>query len=162
MFRPSINLAVVAATLISMATVCQAQDHFRLERPGGEAKTKSGLSALGDSLSSGFKKGMSSLAKPFEPLNAKNEPADPTRLATKARPSADLYLAVARDQEQKKLFHEAEQQYQKALKASPDHLEGMLGYGRFLNDRGRVKEAVELYHRAIKTHPDDSRPLNHL
>ncbi len=157
MFRPSINWVVLTAAWISMATIADAQSQDLLKRGAEGPKSRSGLAAMGDSLSSGFKKAL----KPFEALTTA-DPADPTRLATPAKPSAELHIAVARNHEDRGRFREAEIQYRKALRTAPNYLDGMLGYGQFLDRRGRLKEAIGLYHRAIKAHPGNARPLNHL
>jgi len=160
--RPSINLAIVAAAWIAIATLCQILEANPLDRPPIGSPPRSGLAAVGDTISSGFKKGLDTLSKPFESLTPEPETADPTRLSSKAKPSAELYAAFARDREEKGLLLEAEQQYKKALELSPDHLASMLGYGRLLDRQGRTPEAVKWYDRAAKAHPKDPRPLNHL
>ncbi|HLA83786.1 MAG TPA: tetratricopeptide repeat protein, partial [Thermoguttaceae bacterium] len=162
MFKSSINLAVVAAALISMAAVCRAAEQDLLERAAHGPQQKSGLAAMGDSFSSGVKKGWGALAKPFESLAPKSNSADPTRIETPVDPSADLYAAVARRDEDQGRFREAEEQYRKSLKASSTHLASLLGYGRLLDRQGRHAEAMEQYHRAVKAYPRDARPLNYL
>jgi len=162
--KPSINLVLVTAALISMASARLTLGQSLLERPPvGSKPAKSGLAGVGQSFSSGVKKGWNSLTAPFksssdDPIEA----ADPTRLSAEARPSAELYMAVARNREEQGHPREAEQQYRKALEISPNHLGAMLSYGRFLDRQGRTTEAVEWYQRAVKAHPRDARPLNHL
>ncbi|NLE36760.1 MAG: tetratricopeptide repeat protein [Pirellulaceae bacterium] len=161
MQKPFIGLTLVAAWMLN-AAFCPAQSPKFQDRTAGPAAKPSGLSAMGDSLSSGFKKGLDALGKPFEPLGAKDAPPDPTSLNSQSKPSADLYLAVGRSQEEKGLTGQAEENYRKALDASPNHLGAALAYGRLLGRRGRLDEAVEVYQKAIKSHPQDSRPYNDL
>jgi tetratricopeptide (TPR) repeat protein len=113
-------------------------------------------------VSSGVKKGLNSLSKSFDSLNTSRPASDPIRLSTKAKPSAELYLAIARNQEQKGLAGRAEENYKKALKVSPHHLESLLHYGRFLSRQQRVGEAIEVYQQAINAHPNDAKAYNHL
>ena len=162
MYKLFVNLVVVTAGLISMASVCQAREQHLMVDLTGKPEKKSTWDTISDSVSSGFKKGWSSISKPFESTNAEPEVNDPTRISTPADPSADLHVAVARNLESKNLFGEAEKQFKEALKKSPTHIKAMLAYGRFLDRRGRFAEAVQCYHKAIKAHPKDTRPLNHL
>lgn len=159
MGKPTINLILIAAAWISMVASASAAPP---ERPPTVTKPKSGLAAVGGTISSGLKTGFEAISKPFESSSNNSEFDDPTRLSTKAKPSAGLYAAVARREEEKGRLDEAERQYKKALEISPKHLGSMLGYGRLLDRQGRAEEALQWYHRAIKEHPADPTPLNHL
>jgi tetratricopeptide (TPR) repeat protein len=162
--RRILNLAIAIA-LILAAALCHAQSPNQnlMEKMAGGEKPRSGFTAMGESISSGFKKGFQAVSKPFQGATADaDDRSDPTRLGNKAKPGAELYTAVAASLERRGMFQEAERQYQKGLAASPNHLDTMLAYGQFLDRRSRLKEATEMYQRAIKAHPDDPRPYNHL
>ncbi len=85
---------------------------------------------------------------------------DPVSLATKPNPSPDLYVAVARLEEQAGKVSEAEQNYQKALKLDAQHLGALVGYARLKDRQGQMEEATQLYQQAAKSHPNNASLFN--
>lgn len=162
MSKPLVYLSVAAAILLALTASCPAQQPGVAVGPMAEAKPKSTWTTVTDSVSSTFKKGVSAISKPFESSTPKIDPSDPTSLSAKADPSAELYVAIARTREESGDSRGAEEHFKKAIDVSPQHLGAALGYGRFLDRRGRIEEALRCYHRAIKEHPRDATPLNHL
>lgn len=120
-----------------------------------------------ESISSGFKKGVDKVtgtfsSKPSTPVP--NREDDAVSLKTKGKPGPDLYVALARVYEQRGKTVEAEQQYQLALndKEKPDDLAALLGYAQLQESVGKPNEAIQLYQRAAKAHPQESSVYNNL
>lgn len=88
--------------------------------------------------------------------------SDPISLATKAKPSPELYVATARLSEQSGKTAEAEGLYQKALKADSRHAEALVGYARLKDRQGRMDDATRLYRRAAQAHPNNASVHNDL
>jgi Tfp pilus assembly protein PilF len=59
-------------------------------------------------------------------------------------------------------FPEAEQQYEKALKASPNDLNALVGLARLHDRQGQSVKAVQFYERAVKSHGKDALVYNDL
>lgn len=78
---------------------------------------------------------------------------DPVSVFTTAKPGVELYVAVARLYEESGRLAEAEQQYKKGLKESPDDLRPLLGYARLKDRLGQTEESLNLYRKAVKAHP---------
>jgi Tfp pilus assembly protein PilF len=91
------------------------------------------------------------------------EAGDPLALTNKPpKPGPDLYLATARVYEKSGNSAAATDQYERLLKESPDHLDGLLGYARLRDREGRMEEATQLYQRAAKRHPNNATAHNDL
>ncbi len=86
--------------------------------------------------------------------------ADAISLSRPAKPSPQLYEALARLAEQRGRFDEAEQYYQQALHIAPTHLESLLGYARLKDRLGEVEAAAALYRRALAAHPREPAVYN--
>jgi Tfp pilus assembly protein PilF len=100
-------------------------------------------------------------AKPASP--AKLEPvADAISLSTKAKPSAGLYVAMARLAEQSGKLAEAEDNYQRALNLDPQNVDVLVGYARLKDRQGQLAEATGLYGRAVKAEPKNASVYNDL
>lgn len=152
---------VVAATVLTPA-MAVAQGYARpVAGTAGQPK-KSGLSAMADSIGSGIKRGVNKVSKSLHPTNEPIESSDPTRLSSNATPGPELYVAVAKAEEQRKRYDEAEAQYAKALSICPDHLPSMLAYAQFLDRRDRVNEAIQEYEQAVRVHPREAVAWNSL
>ena len=87
---------------------------------------------------------------------------DPVSVFTTAKPGVELYVAVARLYEESGRLAEAEQQYKKGLKESPDDLRALLGYARLKDRLGQTEESLNLYRKAVKAHPDEPSVYNNL
>lgn len=87
---------------------------------------------------------------------------DPIALGTKARPSPQLYVAMARLSENANEMASAEEYYEKALKLDAKYLDALLGLGRLKDREGKWDEALAYYQKAVKFHPKDATAWNHL
>ena len=90
--------------------------------------------------------GVKKIGQAFDPKPAKTnstEEDDSISLKAKAKPSADLYVAVGRVYQEAGNLPDAEQQYQAALKLSHnEHLGALLAYARLKEDLGQKNEAL--------------------
>ncbi|MBN2024476.1 MAG: tetratricopeptide repeat protein [Pirellulales bacterium] len=143
--------------LVAGAAWARGQEFQRLERVDTPPK-KSGFSAWLDSVGSGVKK-VATAAVPATPV--KGAP-DATSLGSKARPGAELYLAVARSYEEAGRPQESEAQFERLFRAWPNHLEGMLAQAQFLDRQNRMSEAIAVYQRAARVHPKEPAVPNAL
>jgi len=89
-------------------------------------------------------------------------PPDAVSLATKAKPSPNLYVAAARLSEQSGKTAEAEGLYEKALRLDSRHAGALVGYARLKDRQGQKAEATRLYQRAAKAHPKNASIFNDL
>jgi tetratricopeptide (TPR) repeat protein len=149
-----IRLATLAVWLLSYGSLtswCSAQDPFS----GPSQKPSFGQSV---------KQTFSKMGEPFSSKSRVNTVPenDATSLSTKSKPSAELYIAIAKLHEEANKPAEAEEQYQRARKENPTHLGAMLSYAHFLENQNRYEEAIDLYQLAIKTHPKDASAYNNL
>jgi Tfp pilus assembly protein PilF len=135
----------------SLSPRCAAQSNY------GSNPSKPSFT---DSIKNSFNK-MGEAISPKQKTNALPSD-DPTLLNTKNKPSAELYLSIAKLQADTNQPAQAEAQYRQILKSFPNHLEAMLSYAHFLENQERYDEAVSLYQRAIKTHPKEPSPYNNL
>ena len=87
---------------------------------------------------------------------------DAIALKCKGKPSPELYVAIGRLYEESGKLTDAEQQYQAALKLSPDHLQALLAYARLKEELGQTNEALWLYQRAAKTYPKEPSVHNNI
>ena len=104
-----------------------------------------------------FKQAMT--PKPAAPPTAAD---DPVSLRSKAKPGIDLYVAVARYNEESGRFAEAEGHYKRALQEWPNDLRLLLGYARLKDRMGEAQEALRLYQRAAKANPREPAVPNNL
>ncbi len=88
--------------------------------------------------------------------------ADPISLQTKAKPGPELYVRVARLNEQTGKLGGAAQNYQKALKIRPNYPGALLGYARLKDRTGDAAGANRLYRQAAKAHPKNAAVFNNL
>ncbi len=119
--------------------------------------------SFGESVSSGFKRGTKQISNIFKPR--KKPPVaedDPLSLSTKVRSKANTYAAVARLYEQSGRLSEAADSYQKALDDNRNNLAALLGLARVKSRLDKHKEALALYRRALKTHPDNASVYNNM
>lgn len=88
--------------------------------------------------------------------------ADPTSLATEAKPSPRLHVAMAKLHEKSNQFAMAEEQYRRALQMDAKYLDALLGLGRLQDRQGDFQAALNTYQRAVKYHPGNAAAWNHL
>ncbi|MGA2035165.1 MAG: tetratricopeptide repeat protein [Thermoguttaceae bacterium] len=126
------------------------------QSPYGDAPPKPSMM---DSLSSGFKQAGQAMA----PKPTVNPPSDdPISLQTKTRPDSELFVAVAHLYEESGRLDEAEAQYKKALRESPNDARALLGYARLKDRMGQPQESLKLYQKAVKLYPEDPSVYNNL
>ena len=112
-----------------------------------------------------FKDGWDKLSGAFSSKKAPTtaEPLDDSvSLNSRARPTANTYVAIARLYEQSGKLAEAEKQYQVALKENPKDMAAMLGYARLKERQGKPDEAVAMYQKTAKTFPQEAAVFNNL
>ena len=113
----------------------------------------------------GIKQNVQKLTGGASAANPAGDPVpadDPISLQSPAKPSAKLYVAVARLYEQADRLDEAEKNYRAALQQKPNDLVVMLDYARLLERMNRVDEAISMYQRAAKAHPREAAVPNNL
>ncbi len=100
-----------------------------------------------------------------------SQPAKTGQLAAPAVSSAtsdnpkigpELYVASARLYEKNGNFIGAADQYEKALKVSPDNLVALLSYAHMLDRQNKLDQATMLYQRAARAHPHEAAAFNDL
>ena len=122
-------------------------------------------SSSGDSFGSSFKRGMDSVGDALtpKPRNIPLDPADdPTSVQNPAKPRPDLYMAMARLQEQANRLDEAAAHYRRALEIAPNYLPALIGYASLQTRRGDLADATRLFERAWRLAPQDASILNSL
>ncbi len=122
----------------------------------------SGKASIFEKFSSSVKEGMGKFTQMVTPKVPTKPADDPIGLSSEGKPSAELYTAVAHMYEQAGRHSEAAEQYQKALRITPEHLGALLGYARLNDQLGLTAEAEKLYRRAIELHPDETSVYNNL
>jgi Tfp pilus assembly protein PilF len=98
-----------------------------------------------------WKKSTSSMAGMFA-AKPETQP-DATRLDAPSRKvGPEVHIAAARLMENQNNFTDAEEQYQKALKISPNDLNSLIGMARLHDRQGESAQALQYYERALKSH----------
>jgi Flp pilus assembly protein TadD len=116
----------------------------------------------GPSMTESMRQGMDKFGKAITPTTPVKPADDPVSLQSKGKPGVDLYVAVARLHEESGKLPEAEAQYKKALKESPDDLRALLGYARLKDRMGLSQDALNFYQKAAKTHAQEPSVFNNL
>jgi Tfp pilus assembly protein PilF len=114
------------------------------------------------SISNDIKSGADKISQAITPKPTVTPADDPISLNSKAKPGVELYVAVARLNEEQGHLPEAEAEYKKAYKESSTDLRVLLGYARLKDRLGQREEALKLYKEAVKAHPDDASVYNNL
>jgi tetratricopeptide (TPR) repeat protein len=100
--------------------------------------------------------------KPSASAHVPGPDDDAVSLKAKGKAGPEVHVAIAQLYEQSNKMAEAELEYQLALNEKPDYLPALLGYAHLQDQLGKPKEAIELYQRAIQTHPRQSSVNNNL
>jgi tetratricopeptide (TPR) repeat protein len=88
---------------------------------------------------------------------------DPISLSfDSGEPGPDLYVAMARLEEQNKNYEGAAEQYAKALRIDPNNLPALLGHARLHDRQGNFDEAIKIYRKAVERHAESATALNDL
>ena len=115
-----------------------------------------------DSMTSSLKSGVNKVETMFSPEPASKQAPNPISLDTKSKVTPELCVAIARLNEARGNWEEAEQQYQKALKLASTCLEAQVGMGRLRDREGKTEEALQWYQKALKAHPKEASVYNDL
>ncbi len=150
-----IGLCTMGFGVVGLPPKCVAETIIRNQNNRNEP-------SLTESISSGVKKGVDGFTRMVTPKPKIISDEDPVSLSTEAKPSAKLYLAVARLFEQSGKPAEAQEQYRNALKHEPTNLAALLGYARLKDRLGQPEIALQLYLKAGKAHPNDPSAHNNL
>jgi Tfp pilus assembly protein PilF len=113
-------------------------------------------------LTDSMKGGMGRIARALEPKAFVKSAPDPVALSSPGKPSAELFVAVARMHERSGKFAEAARHYELALQHTPDYLGALLGYARLKDRTGNSEAAMALYRTAAKAHPNEPSAHNNL
>ncbi|WP_425613673.1 tetratricopeptide repeat protein [Anatilimnocola sp. NA78] len=88
---------------------------------------------------------------------------DPTSLSSKPKTMGpDVFIAAGRMYETQGKFAEAQSQYEKALKTSPNDLASLISIARLHDRQGNFPKAIEAYNRAATAHPKSGLVQNDL
>ncbi|HEX3872027.1 MAG TPA: tetratricopeptide repeat protein, partial [Pirellulales bacterium] len=87
---------------------------------------------------------------------------DNLSMSKPAKPSADVYVSVARIQEKHGNGDEAIEKYKRALEIDPDHLAALVGLGRAYDRQNRLDDAMKCYLHAVEKHPHEAGAMNDL
>ncbi len=111
-------------------------------------------------LSDSFKGGVDKLFGKKEPPPERLDHS--LSLASPAKPSVGVYVAVARLYEQHGKWDLAEQQYVQALRAQPNDMAALLGYAGLKEKIAKADEARLLYQKAVEQFPNEPAVHNNL
>lgn len=130
------------------------------QHTGLSAGAQASKPSIGQSISEGFKNGFGKVAVALNPKKPVKPAEDPLALSTKAEPSARLFVALAKLQEQEGRLAAAAERYEQALKKEPNYPGALLGYARLKERLGHPAEAEKLYEQAAKAHPREPSVAN--
>jgi tetratricopeptide (TPR) repeat protein len=116
------------------------------------------------SISSGMKSGFNKVGNALNPKRAPPATSEDkaVSLASEAKPSPTLYVAIGRLYSQSGKLAEAEQQYQLALKEKSDFLPALLAYAELKERMGQPNGAIECYQKAATAYPQDPSVYNNM
>lgn len=128
-----------------------------VQAPAGSKQQSTSSNPISESLKSAGKK----LESLFTPKRSEESIGnDPTSLSGEARPSAQLYMALARLAEQNHRWQEAEAHYQRVLQLAPNHPDALLGLARLKDGQRKWPEADQFYQQAVRAHPQHAAVYN--
>jgi Tfp pilus assembly protein PilF len=82
--------------------------------------------------------------------------------AKKPEASPELHVATARIYERNGNYELAADEYQAALKKTPNDVATLLSYAHLLDHQGKLADATKIYERAIKANPNEPAAYNDL
>ncbi len=144
-------LNIISSVIISMALVATTR-----QAPAAE----NGFSKMVGSFNASIKSGFSKISGAISPKSPQTNFSDAISLHTKARPSAKLYVTVAKTYVSNGNLQDAEDMYKRALKISPKYANALTGYAQLKDKMGSYGEAVAMYEKAAKAHPQDATVFN--
>jgi Tfp pilus assembly protein PilF len=138
--------------------------HYDGQGPGAVRQTSGvfGGSEAVKSISSSIKEGFHKVSDMFTPATPPKPADDAISLSNQPKPSARLYVAMARLAERSGKVGDAERHYQRALRLEPRHAGALVGYARFKDRQGKLDEAAQIYQQAAQASPKDASILNDL
>jgi Flp pilus assembly protein TadD len=148
-------LAIAVSVLLTGLAVAQ-------DGGGSGSTSAAGAPATGGSFGDNVKNGWNKFAQAFTPQPRVNPAPDATALATPAKPSPELYVAIGRVAEQQGKFDQAEEQYQQALKLNAKSLVALMAMARLRDCQNRFDEALQYFHQALKAYPKEAGVFNDL
>jgi hypothetical protein len=134
------------------------QDAGAVRQASGVFGGSEAVKSISSTIKEGFHKvsDMLTSPRPAKPAH------DAVSLSTEAKPSAKLYVAMARLSAQSGQVAEAEQHYQRALRLDPRHADALVGYAHLKDRQGKLVEATQLYQQAAHARPREPSILNDL
>ena len=126
------------------------------------AEKENGFTSMVESVGSSIKSGFNKVTESVSPKPKKNSitTSDATSLLVKAKPSAKLYVAVAQTYVSGDNLQEAADMYKKALDIEPGNVDALAGLAQLKDRQGAYGEAIILYEKAAKAHPNDAIVFN--
>ncbi|HEY2762308.1 MAG TPA: tetratricopeptide repeat protein, partial [Pirellulales bacterium] len=82
--------------------------------------------------------------------------------AKKPEASSELHVATARIYERNGNYELAADEYQAALKKTPNDVATLLSYAHLLDHQGKLADATKIYERAVKANPNEPAAYNDL
>ncbi len=118
---------------------------------------------VGSSLKSGATKATSWMAPSSKTEVAAAAPTTSSGwFPKKQEASTELHVATARVYEKNGNYAAAAEEYEKALKQSPNDVTALLSYGHLQDHLGKLSDATNLYLRAVKANPREAAAHNDL
>lgn len=156
---PEPAIAAAAAPMAAIEDQGQVVAAVAYEEPASPGMIRQTAGPI-ESTVDGFKEGVGKLTQALTPKPTVTPAPDPTSLATKTKPTPDLFLSMARLQEESGNTEAAEQYYQQSLRALPGHTGTLLAYAAFKDRQGQAQEALQWYKKAAKAHPNEASVHN--
>lgn len=117
----------------------------------------------GNYVTNAWNKSTAAVSSAFTWKSTSTSTDDPTSLDSKPKTMGpDVYIAAGRMYETQGKFPEALQQYEKALKTTPNDLASLISIARLHDRQGNFPKAVEAYQRAAQAHPKSGLVQNDL
>jgi Tfp pilus assembly protein PilF len=151
-----------APALLASLAGCSGSDALLTKSGPTASQGPMGKIAVEDNRSA-WQKMKDSVASTFGgPQQQTTKEADQVSLSKMQTPGPQLCVQLAQLHERSGNHAAAAEQYQRALKTDPNHLEALLGHAR-MNDRlGRFQQALPLYEEAVRKHPSSATAHNDL
>jgi tetratricopeptide (TPR) repeat protein len=131
---------------------------------GAGGAYKSPNSSSGGYLSNAWNKSTAAVSSAFTwKSSTPTNTDDPTSLDSRPKTMGpDVYIAAGRMYETQGKFPEALQQYERALKTTPNDLASLISIARLHDRQGNFPKAIEAYNRAAQAHPKSGLVQNDL
>jgi tetratricopeptide (TPR) repeat protein len=155
--KVAIKQALWAPALLASLGGCGGSDALLAQRGAASSQGTLGKIAVEEERSP-WQKMKDSVASTFGSEKEPAKESDEISLNKMPASSPQLCVRFAQLHERSGNHAAAAEQYQRALKADPNHLDALLGFAR-MNDRlGRQQQALPLYEEAARKHPTSATP----